>query len=194
MPAGIMTKRRVCRFAAFAGVPALALGCREPAPAADGESAAPLASAAERAVQKRRLALEHFDTTAPSALCSPAVTESCAIDAVGPAPAAEVTTVKRDDTAVLVGWAADAARQSVPPVVGLELVGETKKFYAIASRITKRPDVAAALKVPAFVDAGYDVRTTFEDVDPGEYEVHVFQIDESTSALTCNTRRKLAVE
>jgi hypothetical protein len=194
MPVRIMTVRRLYLFTAFAGVPALALGCREPAPVPDGESAAPVASAVERALPKPPLRRDAFHTTAPSALCSPVVTESCALDAVDRAPAAQVTAVKREGTVVLVGWAADGAGGMVPPVVGLELIGETKKFYAIASRVTKRPDVAAAWKVPAFVDSGYDAKTTFEEVEPGDYEVHVFQISASTNALTCNTRRNLTVE
>jgi hypothetical protein len=189
-----MTVRRVCLFTASAGVPALALGCREPAPVPDAASATPPMSAADRTSSKRPLRLEPFHTTAPSALCSPAVTESCSLDAVDRTPAAGVTIVKREGTVVLIGWAADGAGGTVPPVIGLELIGEKKNFYTIASRITKRPDVAAAKKVPAFVDSGYDARTSFEEVDPGTYGVQVFQLDPDARALICNTKRKLEVE
>jgi hypothetical protein len=137
--------------------------------------------------------LDPFKAEAPSSLCTPATSESCSLDAVGAAAAAEVTPVSREGTVTLVGWAADGAAGKVPPVVGLELIGEKKKFYAVASRITKRPDVAEAMKVPAFVDSGYDALTSFKDVEPGEYEVHVLQVNAAGNTLTCNTKRKVKV-
>jgi hypothetical protein len=110
--------------------------------------------------------------------------------------------VNRNDSVRFVGWAADGATSTVPPVIVVELAREktekTEKkplsLYARARRLSKRPDVAKSLNVPAFVDAGYDVLGTFEAAEPGEYTVNVLQVTEAGNAIACDTRKKLKVE
>lgn len=183
------------------------VGCKGPAPPSPGELAAAAASAraaAEAASGSASAApaeppppvmtLHPFKAQPPSSLCTPSTTASCALDKVGDVVATDVTPVKRDGTTPLVGWAGDADTSTVPPVILVELVSATKKFYAPADRITKRPDVAEALKMPALVNAGYDLLTSFKDVDPGEYAVNVLQVNVAGTAITCSTRRKVKVE
>jgi hypothetical protein len=136
---------------------------------------------------------------------------SCALDRVASAEAQPVTAVKRDQETMLIGWSADAEGGTVPPVVLVQLSppedakAEDKKapaskaktekvFSAAATRITKRVDVADALKNPAFVDSGYDLLASFKNVPAGEYTVNVVQVTAAGKALLCDTRRKLKVE
>jgi hypothetical protein len=134
-----------------------------------------------------------FKATVPTAVCATANSADCALDVVAGAPATDVVTVKQDSSPTFVGWAAEADR--APPVVLVELVGpKKKKYFAPASRITKRPDVAAAHNAPGLVDAGYDLIGVLQDVEPATYAVHVVQVTAAGEALECDTRRQLKVE
>src|SRR5262249_29774395 len=135
-----------------------------------------------------------FKTEPPSGVCAPANSTPCSLDAIAGAAATDVTTVKRESATMLVGWAVDWATSTVPPVVIIELAGTKKKFYAPAVRATKRPDVVADTKTPAYLRSGWDVLGVFKDVDPGEYAVRVVQINTMGNVLSCDTRRKLKVE
>ena len=110
------------------------------------------------------------------------------------APASDVTKIDRTEPVKLVGWAAEPSTGTVPPVVIVELSSKGKHFYAPATRITKRADVAAAVKVPAFVDSGYDLLASFKTVTPGEYTVNVLQVDAAGKVHGCDTRRKFKIE
>lgn len=137
---------------------------------------------------------EAFREGRPSSFGSPAKVSSCALDLVDDAPIGDVATIKEDENVRLVGWAADGATGSVPPVVVVELARPKKAFYVRARRVTKRPDVATASKVEAFVDSGYDVLSNFQIVEAGEYSVTVLQVNDAGNALACDTRKKLKVE
>lgn len=137
---------------------------------------------------------EAFRTERPSSFASPTKSNSCALDTVEGAPCADVATVRASENVRLVGWAADGSTETVPPIVVLELTRGKKSLYARARRITKRPDVAAASKVQAFSDSGYDVLANFQGVEPGEYSVTVLQVTDAGNALACDTRKKLKIE
>lgn len=182
-----------------------AAGCREPGTAiVDIPKAAESARAAAAAAAKASgapasepppvLAEEAFKAAPPSGVCAAVKSAPCAFDGVAGGVAQDITTVKREGTAPFFGWAADATTTAIPPVVIVELVGTGKKFYAAATRATKRPDVAQALSQPALIDSGYDVLASFHDVDPGEYSVQIVQITAAGTGLTCDSRRKLKVE
>lgn len=79
------------------------------------------------------------------------------------------------------------------PVVILEFAGATR-YFAQAARITKRPDVAAALKHPELVDSGYDALLSFAGVAPGAYSVKVDMVTASGAVLQCDTRRKVELK
>jgi hypothetical protein len=137
---------------------------------------------------------QSFHPEALTNLCAPVTSNACALDRVLDAPATEMTTVKRDETAMLTGWAADDVTSSVPPVLLIELAGP-KNYYATATPgRTNRPDVAAALKSPDVLRSGYDVLTSFHEVDPGDYALGILQVTASGRSLTCDTRRKLRIE
>lgn len=133
-----------------------------------------------------------FKAAAPSAACNPVKIAGCALDVVDGAPATDLVTVKRSSSPNLIGWAAEA--ETVPPVVIVELVGPKKKFFAPATRATKRPDVAAANHAPALVDSGYDLIGVLSDVEPGTYAVHLIQVGASGNSTECDSRRQLKVE
>jgi len=185
---------------------AAAIGCKEPRPtpedfakAAESARAAQAASSAASSAPAVEdpppvVSEQPFKAEPPSGVCAPANSTPCSLDAVAGAPATDVTTVKRESPTMLVGWAVDWATSTVPPVVIIELAGTKKKFYAPAVRATKRPDVAADTKNPAYVRSGWDVLGALKDVDPGEYAVHVVQINTMGNVLSCDTRRKLNVE
>jgi hypothetical protein len=138
---------------------------------------------------------EKFVLERPTSFGSPAKTTSCALDRVADSPASDVTTINRNDSVRLVGWAADGATSTVPPVIVVELAREKKKsLYLRAHRLSKRPDVATSLGVPAFTDSGYDVLGTLEAAEPGEYTVNVLQVTEGGDAIVCDTRKKLKVD
>jgi hypothetical protein len=182
----------------------LVAGCREPGtvipdiPKA-AESARAAAAAAAKAAEGPApepppvLVEEAFKAEPPSGVCSISASTPCMFDGVVGGVAQDVTTVKREGTTALFGWAADGTTTSIPSVVIVELVGAAKKFYAAATR-AKRPDVAIALKQPALIGSGYDLLASFRDVDPGEYGVQIVQITATGGGLTCDTRRKLKVE
>jgi hypothetical protein len=185
---------------------AAAIGCKEPRPAPEdfakaaesaraAQAASSAASAAPAVEEAPPVVSEQpFKAEPPSSVCAPAHSEPCSLDAIAGATATDLTTVKRESPTMLVGWAVDWATSTVPPVVIIELAGAKKKFYAPAVRATKRPDVATATKSPAYVRSGWDVLGVLKDVDPGEYAVHVIQVNTMGMALSCDTRRKLKVE
>jgi hypothetical protein len=118
---------------------------------------------------------------------------ACALDQLGPTPATDSMTVTREGDVGFIGWAADPADGTVPPVVTIELVGP-QKYFAAATRLTKRPDVAEVLKAPALIDSGYDAAASFAAVEPGVYDVRVTQVTAWAEVLTCETRRKIKVQ
>jgi hypothetical protein len=192
--------------AAPAAIAVVATGCEraKPAPetiapsaqsarAAQSASAAAAASGPAPLVAPPVLVEESFRKEKPSSMCSPATASPCSLDHVGATPAGEVTKVNRKDVARITGWAADGATGTVPPVVVIELAG-TKKYYVTATHVSRRPDVAAATKMPALVNSGYDALAAFKTVDPGEYAVNILQVSASGEASKCETKKKLQVE
>jgi len=157
--------------AAVVAIGLLASACKEPVGtpedlAKNAEIAKPAPPASDSAplpapAPPPPLVPQAFKAEKPSALCSLGTTHTCAVDVIGGAPATDVTTVKRDTPAVMVGWGADGEALTVPPVVILQLKSAKKSFYAPAVHQTKRPDVADSLKAPALVDSGYDLLGDF---------------------------------
>jgi hypothetical protein len=137
---------------------------------------------------------EAFRAERPSSFSNPEKANSCGLDLIDGAGIGDVATVDADQNVRLVGWAADGATGTVPPIVVLELTREKKSLYARARRVTKRPDVAAASKVQAFAESGFDVLGNFQNVPPGEYSVTVLQVNDAGNALVCDTRKRLKVE
>jgi hypothetical protein len=159
--------------------------------------------------------LQEFTAQVPPALCSAARGGTCALDVVGKNQAQDMTVIKRGQETVLIGWAADTDTGTVPPVVIMQLappspskpedkkapaskVIEYKKgekvYFAGATRITKRTDVAEVQKTPAFIDSGYDLLASFKKVPAGEYTVGIAQVTANGQALVCDTTRRLKIE
>jgi hypothetical protein len=189
------------------------------AAAAKSSAPPPPAAPATPASPKPVLSLQEFSADVPPGLCAPVRGGSCALDHVANVPAQTVTVVKRQQDSQMIGWAADTEAGTVPPVVLMQLSppgdpkAEDKKapaskapvptpqdkkqgkvFFVPAMRITKRVDVADTLKVPAFVDAGYDLLASFKNVPASEYSVSIVQVTAGGKAMICDTGRRLKVE
>jgi hypothetical protein len=183
---------------------AMAVGCKDPVRkpsvvAKAGESgggAAQLPPASSVPEVAPVLAEEAFKAAVPSSLCSPQKPGGCQLDGVRGIGAndTDASIVRRDEVVSLMGWGADAAAGTVPPVIVIEIAGPTKKFYASATRSMKRPDVAVALNAPGLANAGFEMLASFRNVDPGDYLVNIFQVNAAGEALACETHRKLRVE
>jgi hypothetical protein len=155
-------------------------------------SAAPAAEASP-AVTPPALEEQAFSARKPSSLTAVREsTSSCALDRIGEAAAEAVTTVTRAKPVALMGWAAHGATGTSPPVVVVELAGK-KRFFAPATRV-KRPGIAADLKVPGFLNSGYDLLASFRAVDPGEYTVRILQVSLGGDAFACDTKKKIKVQ
>jgi hypothetical protein len=205
-------RARTRRCGALLGVVAALLStvsCRKPdtvpppgeAPAASAappsaSSAAALASAADPGKPApsplAKLVPSTPEKTVPPALQSMAPVEGCSLDQIAGHPAEASNQLGSGDALLFTGWAADA-NGSVPPVVILEFAGAAR-YFAPAARITKRPDVAAALKHPELVDSGYDALLSFAGVAPGTYSVKVDTVSASGVVLQCDTRRKIELK
>src|SRR6185503_3623115 len=147
----------------------------ESARAAQAASAAAALSGEVPLGKQPAVLAEPFSPRKPTSMGSPAQLTTCALDHVAEGPAKTVSTVERTYTVRLIGWAADTSTGTVPPVVVIELAGK-QTYYVKAVRLTKRPDVAAALKMPALVNSGYDAMASFRVVEPGEYAFNVLQV------------------
>lgn len=134
-----------------------------------------------------------FAPERPSSACAPKQTQSCSLDTIEFAEPVGVVPLKRFVPARFVGWAADGATGTVPPIVIIELDG-AHQYYAAATRLTPRADVARISRAPALVRSGYDLLALFQAVEPGEYAVHVLQVSTAGEALICDTRRRISVE
>jgi hypothetical protein len=134
-----------------------------------------------------------FGPEQPTAFCSFAKSDACFLDVINEGNPAHVPPIGRTVPVHLVGWAVDFATGTVPPVIGVELLG-SERFYAPAVRVRSRPDVARVLKVPSFIHSGYDVVASLGAVTPGEYTIDVLQVNVRGIALRCETKRKITVE
>jgi len=137
--------------------------------------------------------LTPFSDQLPPALQHPAAAEGCAVDRIGDHAASEVSAVARAEQTRLVGWAADAATKTVPPVVVVELAG-AKHFFAPAVRATPRPDVAEAMKAPSLLAAGWDLLADFSAVPPGKYDIHILQVSAAAFASVCDPKRQIELK
>jgi hypothetical protein len=165
----------------------------ERARAAHVASAAAAASGAVPLGAPPALLEEEFRPRKPTSFGSPAPLSPCSLDQVEGVKAGSITSVDRKTAKRLIGWAADGAAGTVPPVVVIELSGK-QSYYVKAVRLTKRPDVVVVNKNPALINSGYDTQALFRAVEPGEYAVHVLQVSAAGDAFICDTRKKLKVE
>jgi len=120
----------------------------------------------------------------------------CTVDRVNDSLAAAVNKVSVGSSLNMDGWAVDDKAVSVPKIVMVQLtsVRDNAKFYALASRGTKRPDVAQALNNSVYEDAGFDLKdTALSNVPAGRYETSIIQISGNT-AVVCDSGRKLDIE
>jgi hypothetical protein len=100
--------------------------------------------------------------------------------------------VDRAAPTLLVGWAADINKKTVPPVVIVELVGEGR-YFAAAVRASPRPDVAEVMKAPSLVGAGWDLLGDFSPVPPGAYDLRLLSVSAEGIPEMCDPKHKLVV-
>jgi hypothetical protein len=137
--------------------------------------------------------LETSFVPAPPRGCGFTPSDACSLDLIDDEPVSDSVVLPRRVPVRLIGWAADGTTRTVPPVVTLELAGDTT-YAAPAARFTRRPDVARALKTPAFATSGYDVMALLRAVEPGRYRLRVVQVTAGGEGIVCDTRRTLVVE
>lgn len=134
-----------------------------------------------------------FTETEPPAVKSAAPSQGCSVDRVGDQAPADVSSVSRKAETRLLGWAADQATKTVPPVVVIELDGP-KRWFAAAARTLERPDVAQALDAPALVASGWELVADFSGVEPGTYEVRIFEVTSGGFPLVCDPKRHIEIK
>lgn len=121
--------------------------------------------------------------------------DKCAVDVINGVTAEAVNPVKKSTSLAIGGWAADDRNGTVPAEVSLELVSADGKerITGVASRTTKRPDVAKAFNTPAFEGSGFDGVVDIEKAPPGRYSLRIVQKNEGVS-LACDTKRVVEIQ
>lgn len=99
---------------------------------------------------------------------------NCSLDAISWRPAPEAVVLDRHTSVAFQGWAADNAL-GVPDKIVFLLIGKDAAFGVAGATGQSRPDVAAALKNPAFVKSGYAVDADLSDVPQGEYRAALLE-------------------
>jgi hypothetical protein len=205
---GVSTSSRLLRAAACASVLVSCPSCRKDDTQVPGEtpllattpgvspSAATLAASGASptvTVPPVEVPLTQFSKDEPPAVRDPAPSDGCSIDAVGDQKDQAVSQAKRTGEVRLIGWAADQATKTVPPVAIIELAGPSH-WFAPAVRATPRPDVAAALGVPSFGRSGWDLLADFSAVPAGVYDVRIRQVSAAGMPLVCDAKRRIEVK
>lgn len=100
--------------------------------------------------------------------------EACPIDNIAGATGKPVVA-PTGTKLTLSGWAADLKAKSVAPEVIVWLVAPNGMIVKSAKRPEKirRPDVAAAFKMPEIEMAGFDIPLETQGVPPGTYEIMI---------------------
>ena len=117
---------------------------------------------------------------------------SCAIDT----PQANVTLPSDQDFTVG-GWAYDEKNKSIPDTLTLYLINEdTLKISTFpATRGTKRPDVAAAFKLPKLIGSGFNSFISKNSLTPGTYQFVLIQTSRVTGVISCNgLKHKITIQ
>lgn len=107
---------------------------------------------------------------------------SCAIDI----PKADAT-LSSDQDFTVGGWAYDEKNKSIPDTLTLYFINENTStiFTFPAKRGTKRPDVAAAFKLPKLVDSGFNGFVSKNSLTPGTYRIVLLQASRGTGVISC---------
>ncbi len=156
-------------------------------------SASPESSASPTAQPEPALSKIEFVAERPLALGSFRPVEAgCSVDRIGDQPA-EKARVSRDAQAAMVGWAGDMEAGNVPPVVLLELVGESS-YFVPAFRGFARGDVAKALGISGLAGSGYGTLAGFANVAPGHYPIKVHQVSSTGDVTVCDPKRSVQVD
>lgn len=133
-----------------------------------------VAQVPEASVEQAPQLAQGLATAAPNEALSAAIGGYCSLDAVnGNAVVDGRVELKRSVAVVLGGWATELAG-TVPAEPVLIIHNETGGYAVKLATGVSRPDVAAALKNPAFANAGYESPAVLKDVPVGAYELSVF--------------------
>ncbi len=127
----------------------------------------------ETSVEQAPQPSQGLATAAPDGALSAAIGGYCSLDAVnGNAVVGGRVELKRGAAVVLGGWATELA--GTVPAKPMLIVHNGAGIYAVQLATgVSRPDVAAALKNPAFANAGYESPAMLKDVPAGTYDLSV---------------------
>lgn len=155
--------------------------------ACSNKSEQPAASAAASAATAPAPAVvfNKADATRPASLPAELVpASSCGFDRLNGADRGASNSISDKTRVAMNGWVADLKATAAPGPVFVEFDGPVK-LYAAAQRGLKRPDVAGAHNNPVLVDSGWEANVDLSAATPGEYKVHVIEVN-GTSATTCD--------
>ena len=166
-------------------------GCKkneEPAPPPPKTEAAPVTTP-----QAQPETGQGFSATLPPELAGKSITTGglCSADYFDSKPIDKITEIKSVDGFQLVGWAFSNSTKSVPETVFIELasVKGGGNYYAAATRFD-RPDIVKGYKNPAYLKAGYKVKTDIKSVPPGDYDINIIQVDNG-NPIRVSSKKKL---
>lgn len=165
---------------------ALSFGCEK-------KVEAPSAPQPQAPAQAQPQAASGFSASLPPALAGKTITPGgkANLDALNQNSADETIVVKSEDGFNINGWAFDEKTKSAPEMVFIELapVKGADKYYAQAAR-SDRGDLAKSFKVPAYANAGYNLKADISSVPAGEYNINIVQVVEG-NPLLASTNKKI---
>jgi hypothetical protein len=127
--------------------------------------------------------LSKFEASSGEGEAALAHSTSCSIDLVDLQPAAG-HRVSPSNVVTFSGWALMDAPKRLPDSVFLSMQREGQTFVVRARLHYPRPDVPAALGIPASLDnAGFNVKADLSDLPDGQYELSVLSIQGTTNQI-----------
>lgn len=178
-----------------AGISFTLAGCGDSTPSPEGGPAPAPASTAPVATDVPAAAPEHaaFVAMDAGALGKAArVSPDCNLDAIDNQP---VRDASFDHTAkpLFSGWVADSTSGSVPATAKLVLRGPQDFAIELHTGSPKREDVAKAMKLASFTNAGYQVYGDLSAVPAGTYAMSMLSTV-GGQTLRCDISTKVSVQ
>lgn len=172
---------------------ALSMGCEKKAEQAPS-APQPQAQTQPAPAAAQPQAAPAFSASQPPALVgkTPAPGGKVNLDALNKNSADATITVKSEDGFDINGWAFDDKSKTAPELVFIELasVKGGEKYYAAANR-SDRGDLATTFKVPAYKNAGYNLKADVTAVPAGEYQINIVQVVNGSPILADTTKKMI---